>query len=133
MKSLRKFLSSKFGKFALVGAFAFLVDAVVLTVVIEIFGLRPEAARIVSFIAAVATTWYLNRTYTFASTAEISIGEFMKYTAAMSLGLAVNYLVFVIVIQLSPLANSFPVIALVPATLSGMIINFLTSRRLLDR
>jgi putative flippase GtrA len=124
--------SSQFLKFAIVGAIAFVVDAVLLIIAIEGLNWAPEVARILSFLGAVTTTWYLNRTYTFATQTSPTVKEFISYVLAMSFGLAVNYAVFVAVIRLNEVAGAYPVIALVPSTLAGMIINFLFSRRILD-
>ena len=120
------------GGFVAVGAFAFLVDAAVLLAGMAL-GLGAAAARVPSFLAAAGTTWYLNRTFTFQTKSRASLGEFFGYLGAMALGLAVNYGTFVLVIYASDLASEMPVLALVPATLAGMALNFLTSRRILAR
>ena len=125
-------LSSQFLKFAIVGAIAFVVDAALLLIAIQGLNWPPEGARILSFLGAVTTTWYLNRTFTFATQAAPSVAEFTSYVLAMSFGLAVTYAVFVAVIRLNDIAGTYPVLALVPATLAGMVINFLFSRRILD-
>lgn len=125
-------VSSQFLKFAIVGSIAFVVDAALLLIAVEVLHWAPEVARILSFLGAVTTTWYLNRSFTFATQAAPSVKEFVSYVLAMSFGLAVNYAVFVVVIRLNDIASAYPVLALVPATLAGMVINFLFSRRILD-
>lgn len=116
--------------FGLAGGTAFVVDAVILSIGVAA-GLPPWAARIPSFLTAVATTWAMNRTFTFRTERAPSFGEFIRYLAAMGLGLTVNYLVFLLVIALSETAMAWPVLALVPATLAGMGLNFLTASRIL--
>ncbi|MDX1742041.1 MAG: GtrA family protein [Ruegeria sp.] len=123
--------SSQFIRFAIVGALAFVVDAGLLLIAIEGLNWAPEVARLLSFLGAVTTTWYLNRTYTFATKMPPSMKEFISYVLAMSFGMAVNYTVFVAVIRLNDIASTYPVLALVPSTLAGMVINFLFSRRIL--
>ncbi|WP_171123164.1 MULTISPECIES: GtrA family protein [unclassified Ruegeria] len=123
--------SSQFFRFVIVGGIAFFVDAGLLLLTTEWFGLIPEIGRIISFCGAVTTTWYLNRTFTFATVSRPTLREFASYVLAMSFGLAVNYAVFVALIRLNETAGAYPVIALVPATLAGMVINFLFSRRIL--
>ena len=54
-------------------------------------------------------------------------------TAAMGLGLALNYATFLLVLRLSETASAQPVLALVPATAAGMVVNFLSSRHILHR
>lgn len=122
----------KVGGFAFAGGIAFIVDASILSLIIGL-GMRAEFARLVSFIFAVAVTWYLNRSFTFQTTEKPSLREFFSYLLAMSLGLVLNYAVFVVAINISYLAQNFPALALIPATLAGMIVNFVTSRSILDR
>jgi putative flippase GtrA len=119
--------------FVIAGGVAFLVDAGVLTFAVSALGLMPELARLPSFLAAVVTTWLINRRYTFRTSRPASLAEFLSYLSAMAIGLAVNYSVFVAVLRVSAAAAAVPVLALVPATLSGMVVNFLTSRRILHR
>ena len=118
--------------FLIAGGFAFLVDAAVLMGGVAM-GLPVWFARAPSFFAAVLTTWIINRTFTFRTSEPASLKEFTRYIGAMSFGLAVNYGVFLTVLAMSPLAVRIPLLALVPATASGMVVNFLTSRRILDR
>ncbi len=119
--------------FVFAGAVGFVVDAAVLTFSVSVLGLEPVAGRVPSFLAAVVTTWLLNRRYSFRTSRAPSLREFATYLSAMALGLAANFAVFAGVIRLSLFAADLPILALVPATLSGMVINFLTSRRILDR
>lgn len=119
--------------FLAAGTIAFLVDAGLLTLLTAAFALAPELARVPSFLAAVATTWVLNRRYTFRTRQPPTVGEFLRYLSAMMLGLAINYAVFLIVLRMSATAEEIPALALVPATLCGMAANFLTSRRILHR
>lgn len=119
--------------FAVAGGVGFLADAGVLTVAVSALGLRPELARVPSFLAAVVTTWLINRHHTFRTSRPASLAEFTHYLSAMAVGLAVNYGVFVAVLRLSETAAAVPALALVPATLAGMVVNFLTSRRILNK
>ena len=119
--------------FAFSGVVAFVVDAGVLSALMALLGIDPVLARIPSFLAAVATTWAINRTVTFRTSRPPSLGEFLGYLSAMAVGLVINYAVFVGTLAVSALAASLPVLALVPATLAGMVANFLSSRHILDR
>lgn len=130
--SARRDQLRRYASFAVAGGTGFVVDAAVLSLGLAT-GLAPWIARIPSFLAAVATTWIINRTFTFQTDRPPSWREFARYFAAMSLGLAVNYSVFLLVLRLSAVAASWPVLALVPATLAGMGLNYLTSSRILKR
>lgn len=131
--ALRRERWRQIGGFAISGGLAFVVDAGVLSLGVSVLGWPAELARVPSFLAAVVTTWLLNRRYTFRTARPPGIGEFLAYLSAMAAGLAVNYAVFVAVLRWSDLAAGMPVLALVPATLAGMVVNFVTARRILGR
>lgn len=114
------------------GLAGFAVDAGVLTAGVAL-GLAPGPARVPSFLAAAVTTWLLNRTLTFRTSTPPNLREFVRFVGAMSLGLGINYVVFLVVLQASEAARATPALALVPAVAAGMIANFVNSRRLLDR
>ena len=126
-------LSSQFLRFAIVGAIAFVVDAVLLLIAIEGLRWAPEVARILSFLGAVTTTWYLNRTFTFRTQKAPSLVEFLSYLGGMQVGLATNFSTFFLVLYLSDTATRYPIIALAIATIAGMTLNFLISRRILQK
>ncbi|MAE90913.1 GtrA family protein [Salipiger bermudensis] len=120
------------GGFALAGLAGFGVDAGVLSALLGL-GLSPGLARVPSFVAAVLTTWAINRTLTFRTSTRASLAEFLRYILAMGLGLAINYATFLLALRLSEAAAAQPVLALVPATAAGMVVNFLSSRHILHR
>ena len=118
----------RIGGFALAGAIGFAVDAGVLSAGLAL-GLGPGAARAPSFLAAVLTTWGINRRLTFETRAAASLREFGAYLAAMSLGLSINLAVYLACVWIGVPA----VAALVPATGAGMLANYLGARRVLGR
>ncbi|WP_417742686.1 GtrA family protein [Salipiger sp.] len=120
------------GGFALAGLAGFCVDAGVLSALLAL-GCPAGLARVPSFLAAVLTTWAINRTLTFRTSAAPTWAEFLRYILAMGFGLAINYATFLLVLRLSETASAQPVLALVPATAAGMGVNFLGSRRILHR
>ena len=120
------------GGFALAGLAGFGVDAGVLSALLAL-GCPAGLARVPSFVAAVLTTWAINRTVTFRTSTRATLGEFLRYVFAMGLGLALNYATFLLVLRLSETAAAHPVLALVPATAAGMVVNFLGSRHILHR
>ena len=115
-------------RFALTGAVGFAVDASILAVGIAL-GLPAWLARIPAVLAAVATTWRINREKTFRTSVPPSLREFTTYLAAMSLGLGINGGLFLVMLW----AGADPAVALVVASSAATVANFLTSRRLLDR
>jgi putative flippase GtrA len=86
--------TSEFLRFSVVGTIGFAVDASVL------YACAPFAGwlfgRLISFISAASTTWWLNRRHTFAAhsnalTATQTGLEYLRYLVSMLAGGAVNY------------------------------------------
>ena len=115
-------------RFALTGAVGFAVDASILAAGIAL-GLPAWLARIPAVLAAVATTWRINREKTFRTSAPPTLREFTTYLAAMSLGLGINGGLFLAMLWI----GADPAVALVVASSAATVANFLTSRHLLDR
>ncbi len=118
--------------FAVVGSLAFVVDAGVFTA-LDTLGAGTFLSRCLSILTSVTFTWYLNRTFTFKTQTPPSFIEFLSYLGGMQLGLITNFTTFFVVLYVSEFANTYPVIALAIATLAGMTINFLISRKILQK
>lgn len=117
--------SPKWLRFAIVGGFGFFIDATVLIVLAHCFGLAPVPARAVSFSLAVAMTWLLNRSFTFNAELTNRIGqEFSRYFIYSVFGLGINALIYVSLVILLPIAASYPIIALIPASAATAIFNY---------
>lgn len=115
-------------RFALAGTTGFVVDAGVLYAALAA-GLDYYSGRAVSFFVAVVTTWLINRTWTFgASRTRPTAAEFARYFAAMSLGGAVNYVTYAIVVSLLPRAAWLPLAAVAAGSIAGLGVNFATAR-----
>lgn len=119
--------------FGAVGAAGFVVDAAVLYLLKGSLGLF--GARIPSFLCAVVTTWWLNRTFTFRerSSGLDASTEFRRYLVLMLLGGAVNYLVFALFLALFAIFRAYPVLGVAAGSIAGMGANLVMSRRLLFR
>lgn len=116
--------------FSIVGALAFLVDLGVFTGA-SALGAGLVLSRSLSILAAVTFTWYFNRTLTFQTQTPPSVVEFLSYLAGMQIGLVANFSTFFVVMYFSEVAARWPVVALAIATLAGMVLNFLISRKIL--
>lgn len=117
--------------FIMVGAVGFVVDSSLLYLLKNELGLF--AARGVSFFFAVITTWSLNRLITFK---DVRSGlsawkEFIHYLKFMMIGGCINYLTYAAAISLSSQVKSYPVIAVALGSISGLFINYFTSKYLL--
>lgn len=87
--------AKRFVKFATVGALGALTDFAVLNGLIQFFGMLEEAANVVSFSAAVAQNFTLNRLWTFPESQNRSLRRQMLQFLLVSLvGLGINTLIF---------------------------------------
>lgn len=109
--------------FGSVGVAGLVVDAAVLA--FSIGWLGPWWGRAVSFVAAVLTTWLLNRRYTFRDRPSRYRlrSELPRYFAAMGVGGSVNYAVYAGVLALFGSAGLVPFAALALGSVAGMAIN----------
>lgn len=119
--------------FALAGAIGFVVDAGVLLLAAPLFG--PLGGRLLSFAAAVLTTWLINRKFAFADkAAESGKGrEFLRYFGAMLPGAAVNWLAYGIVVTLAGESAIGLTLAVAAGSLCGMAANLIAADRLAFR
>ena len=84
----------RFVRFCAAGTIGFVVDAGILQVTAGVLGANPYAARVVSFLAAATTTWWINRHYTFEARHPATRAEWMAYLGLMVIGALVNYGVY---------------------------------------
>ena len=112
--------------FVLVGVIGFIVDAGTLHIIVALSGLPPLAARFFSFLLAAYTTWRLNRGFTFSdrSVGQGSLGEWLRYLSASSVGAAVNYGVFAALVITLPLLANVQTYGVALGSLAGMAVNF---------
>jgi putative flippase GtrA len=114
--------------FGIAGAVGFVVDTAVLYALKGTIG--PYAARLVSFLAAVATTWLINRSLAFRQRAGARIlREFLTYLASMLAGGAVNLGIYAVMIATLPIAAQHPVLAIAAGVAGGMVANFILAER----
>lgn len=118
-------------RFALVGVAGFIVDTGVLWVMLHL-GAGYFAGRLVSFFAAVWTTWQLNRRFTFAGhRTESAWVEWWRYLAAMSVGGGANYAAYsAVVLALGHVAWAawVPYLGVAAGSIAGLGVNFASAR-----
>jgi putative flippase GtrA len=112
--------------FAVSGATAFTVDAVVLALLTYVAGIHPIAARPVAISLAMVAVWLMHRTYTFAVPVPPSFLEFLRYAGVAWSAAAVNYGVFVAVVLAFP--DIEPLVALVVSSAVAMVFSYLGMR-----
>jgi putative flippase GtrA len=114
--------------FTIVGAVGFIVDVSVLYLGIAM-GLGLRGGRVVSYMAAVTTTWILNRRFTFSASSSRGLpSEWLRYSASQLGGAAVNLGIYYVLIQNSTTVASHPVIGVGAGSVSGLSINYLVAR-----
>lgn len=119
--------------FAIAGAIGFCVDAGLLLLAAPAMG--PVAGRLVSFVAAVVTTWLINRNFAFADKASGhgKAMEFLRYFLAMLPGAAVNWLAYGIVVAVLSDSAIGLVLAVAAGSLAGMATNLVAADTLVFR
>ena len=115
--------------FGLGGTLGFLVDAGVVSLLVNGLGQGPYRSRLVSFLCAVAITFVFNRRYTFAAHAQRRLGgQASRYLLAMIGGFVVNYGLYAwLIYQFEPI-RAWPVIGVAAGSVAGFLVNYASSR-----
>lgn len=116
-------------RFGVAGTIGFLVDAGVLQLLIGPLAMNPYLARVPSFLIAATCTWLVNRYWTFADrrNRDSRAGEWGRYLLAMLGGGLVNYATYAALLASVPLVRSWPVLGVAAGSLTGMVVNYLSS------
>jgi putative flippase GtrA len=118
-------------RFGVVGTVGFLVDAAVLSWLVQWQGWGPVEARGLSFPLAVTATWALNRRFTFTSRAGADRKrEYGRYFVVQTIGALINLGVYLAVIAAVPPIAAWPVLPLAAGAGVAMVFNFVASRHL---
>ena len=112
--------------FLVSGATAFLVDALVLSLLTAVVGLHPILARVAAIALAMVAGWLMHRTFTFRVRARPSLPEFLRYAGVAWTAAAVNYGVFVLVVL--AYAAIEPLVALVISSAAAMAFAYIGMR-----
>lgn len=124
-------LARQFAGFAVVGTAGLFVDLAVLYAGLLLVGLGYLSARLLSFLAAATFTWYFNRRLTFAGAdRRAPLRQLLRFLAVNSLGGLVNYGVYALVMHGYTGEPWRPLLGVALGSLSGLLFNFLGSRRL---
>ena len=122
------------GRFIIVGAIGFLVDAGILTILHSVFEFSLLHARLCSFAAAVTVTWYLNRQHTFFDRKDTRVvHEWGRYAVVNSIGALLNLGIFLWLVYRFTALASWPIIPLAIAASIALVFNFFASRHLAFR
>lgn len=121
-----KKLSKRIIKFSFVGLIALLFESVLLFI-LHNFGIDPVFGRIISLPLAIILTWLLNRRITFRNKNPQKIKQLLKYFIFVITGMSINYLAYLLVIDLLKNQPFSYLIAICFGSASSMSFNFLSS------
>jgi putative flippase GtrA len=122
--------AGRFLRFGAVGVAGLVVDTAVLTVLVQVAGMGPYLARLFSYLAAVTTTWALNRRYTFrVSETPPRFSEWGRFVLVNGVGGVVNYAVYAALVAASPFIYAYPAVAVAASSLVGWVFNYHASHR----
>ena len=112
----------------------FIVDGGVLTWLM-LSGWEPLQSRLLSFLAAVTSTWMLNRVWTFQPThgANLMRQEYVRYFGMQTVGACINLGIFLLLLQWIPALERIPVIPLTLGAAAALAFNYTASSRLVFR
>jgi putative flippase GtrA len=130
-KFLRLASLPQFIRFSIVGGVGFCVDTAVLYAAIFLLNTGPYFGRVLSYLVAATSTWYLNRVFTFPDSRGGHKGkEWLKFVTYSCLGGVVNYATYVIYMRNSSLSLAAPVIGEGLGACAGLLVNYTLSRHL---
>lgn len=128
--SLRSLFAASFVRFAVIGATAFVVEAIAFTLFQALLGGGAILSRILSFPVAYTVNWYLNRVWGFAEGRRSPAArQYGIYGVIQIAGVAINLLLFVLLLRSAAVFREFPILALGVASMIVMIFNYLAARR----
>ncbi len=125
-------LLQQFARFGTVGVAGAIVDVTTVYATMATLGLYLSG--LLAYLAAVTTTWALNRAWTFAGRGSGSLlRQWMLFVAANGVGFVLNRGTFFALVTLVPVCAQHPVVAILAGVGAGMFANFNLSRSVVFR
>jgi putative flippase GtrA len=121
----------QFLTFCVVGVAGFVTDALTTLAATQLLGLDPLPGRAIAFLVAASITWYLNRRYTFRSTA--GSRSLAPYLALTGFGALINIGVYRTWVQTAGAAPVQLVTGVALGSVTALAFNFLISRYVVFR
>lgn len=118
----------RFSGFLLAGAAGFLVDAGMLSLLLELTPLGPLTARPLAILVAMTVAWTINRHLAFGPSQRSLAGEWAAYVGVAAASALLNYAVFAAILLAVP--TTPPLAALALASLAAMAASWLGLTRL---
>lgn len=125
---ISRFLELRFVRFLIAGSIAFIVDASILTLLVELLGWPPTWSRVVSFPSAVTVNWLLHRTHVFEATDKPHT-EYLKFASVQALSASINLgIYFTSVLSIAFMAR-WPIVPLIIGSVLAMFVTYLCNSR----
>jgi len=122
--------SPRFLRFCVVGVLGLLVDLAVLYA--TAWALGWYTARVVSFIAAASSTWWLNRRFTFSAEARHGaspVRQYLGYMVSMLGGAVLNYATYAATLHWLDVPGK-AALGVAFGSCAGLVSNYLSARHL---
>jgi putative flippase GtrA len=121
-----------FFRFGIVGAAGFVVNTAAVYAVRGLIGVY--AAGVIAWALAATTTWWLNRSWTFAGRGAGAMHhQWLRFLSVSLVGFILYYTAFSLLVSHFRICAAQPVIAILGGVLVGMVSNFTLSRQLVFR
>jgi putative flippase GtrA len=126
-------LSREIFLFAVGGVGGLIIDAGIVQLLVGVAGWNPYLARVFSFLIAATFTWWWSRHFTFAArqSNRSAHAEWMHWMALMSVGAAINYGVYAVLLMNFPLLHRWPAIGAAAGSAVAASVNFAAARKML--
>lgn len=122
-------VATRFARFSLAGGAGFLIEAVILTWLVQGVEMNVYVARAISFSIAVTATWAINRNFAFGGLQRQEKGrEYGAYFVVQVIGALINLAVFVAVLEVYPGLREIIVVPLAAGSAVAMVFNFTAAR-----
>ncbi|KQV84260.1 GtrA family protein [Rhizobium sp. Root1220] len=118
-------------RFGIAGGLGFVVDAGVLTLLLHTTPLGPFLARVIAIALAMATTWIVNRTFTFGRSGRSMAAEGLRYGSVGVTVALVNYGLYSALLLTLPALQ--PLAAMILATAASTVLSFIGYSRFVFR
>ena len=124
----------QFVRFAFVGTIGFVVDVTVLYLGMSVGGLGLYSGRLLSYLVAATTTWYLNRRITFAGADDtMPLRQWFRFVLTNGFGGLVNYGAYSAIVAYGGALPLAPLLGVAAGSIAGLVFNFFASRSLVFR
>jgi len=113
----------RMARFSISGGVGFVIDAILLYFFSSL--INPHIARLGSFFFASVATWKLNASFTFRREGK----GYIPYIAGQSIGIVINYLVYLAALASLPQHKLSLLLALGFGSASAMVFNYLSMKK----